>query len=124
MSIVRGSRDSYRRILFSTHYTCLVRPMDFKPLTITITSTYVMSKHRFRRRTYVRTLVPSCLRQAEVRRLRHRYGRAGRGGMTNKQTDRQTDRQCSNFIIRLIYFIILHSHVPAMDTISTITREW
>ena len=28
-----------------------------------------------------------------VRRLRRRYGRAGQGGTTNKQTDRQTDRQ-------------------------------
>ena len=59
--------------------------------------TYVVSKRRFRRRTYaVQTPVgPAFGRMEEaasggwgrVRRLRRRYGRAGRGGTTNKQTN-------------------------------------
>ncbi len=60
--------------------------------------TYVVSKRRLRRRTYVQTpvVLPSAGEEAapgggDVRRLRRRYGRAGRGGTTNKQTDRQTD---------------------------------
>ncbi len=62
--------------------------------------TCVVSKRRLRRRTDVRTPVVSILPcgqeeaapgGGDVRRLRRRYGRAGRGGTTNRQTDRQTD---------------------------------
>jgi hypothetical protein len=72
-----------------------------------------MSKRRLRGRTYEPCLLPSAAARYVgggrlqrrgryyVRRLRRRYGRAGRGGTTNKQTnkqaDRQTDRQCSNY---------------------------
>jgi hypothetical protein len=39
------------------------------------------------------------IRIGDVRRLRHRYGRAGRGGTTNKQTDKETD-SAQKIIIR------------------------
>ena len=107
VAALRSNEQQQQRIYYYYYYETASQSLA---LYERVQCTYIVRQAPPRSASCVRTntCLPASSRRAaasgggDVRRLRRRYGRAGRGGrQTNKQTDRQTDkqtdRQCSNY---------------------------